>query len=66
MIVRDLHFVGIALVPPKADAPSPIDANTVLPLTIAGELFKTIARRHAEVVESFRRILASMNQKDDY
>jgi len=56
MIVRDLHVVGIALVPPKADAPPLIDANAVLPLTIAGELFKTIARGHAEVVESFRRM----------
>src|SRR4029450_4782396 len=56
MIVRDLHVVGMALVPPKADAPALIDANTVLPITIAGELFKAIARRHVEVVESFRRI----------
>src|SRR5215471_16079157 len=56
MIVRDLYFVGMALVPLKAYAPSLIDANTVLPLTIARELFKTIARRHAEIVESFRRI----------
>jgi hypothetical protein len=56
MMVRDLHVIGIALVPPKADAPPLIDVNTVLLLTIAGALFKTIARRHAEVVESFRRM----------
>jgi hypothetical protein len=55
LIVRDLHVIGLALVPPKADVPPLVDANTVWPFTIAGALFKTSARRDAEVVKSFRR-----------
>jgi hypothetical protein len=56
MIVNDLNLGGIANLPPKADAPSLVHANTVLSGAITPELLQSIARRHAEVVELLGRI----------
>ena len=56
MIVNDLNLVGIAILPPKADAPLLVHANTVLAGAIAPELLQSIPRRHAEVVELLGRI----------
>jgi hypothetical protein len=56
VIVNDLYLVGIAILPPKADAPLLVDANTVLAGAIAPELLQSIAGRHAEVVELLGRV----------
>ena len=56
MIVDELHVVGIARHPPKADAPLIVDADTVLAGTVAFELFQPIPRWHAEILQRFGRI----------
>ena len=56
MIVRYFCFIGITITPDKADAPLPIDANTVLSLSIASERLQVIAGRHAEVGEVSGRV----------
>ena len=56
MIVNDLNFVRIAILPPEADAPLLIHTNTVLAGAIAPELLQAIPRRHAEIVELLGRI----------
>jgi hypothetical protein len=56
VIVNDLDLVGIAILPPKADAPLLVHANTVLAGPIAPELLQSIPRRHAEVVERLGRV----------
>jgi len=48
--------MGIAGLPPKANTPSIVDANAVLPLTVAPEPFQPIARRHPQFRETFDRI----------
>jgi hypothetical protein len=54
--VNDLHVVGIAIPPAKADTPLLVHANTVLACAIAPELFQSIAGRHAQVVELLGRV----------
>jgi hypothetical protein len=56
MIAIDLDLIGIAILPPKADAPLLVYANTVLAGAITPELLQSIARRRAEVVEVLGRI----------
>jgi len=56
MIVNDLNFVRIAILPPEADAPLVVHTNTVLAGAIAPELLQSIPRRHAEIVELLGRI----------
>ena len=38
--------------PLKADAPLLVDADTVLPCSVANELFESVGRRNAQVSES--------------
>lgn len=44
MIVDDLYIVGseVLFVPTKAEAPLVVDANTVLPFTVAVESFQVV------------------------
>jgi hypothetical protein len=56
VIVDDLHLVGIAILPAKADAPLLVHANTVLAGSIAPELLQSITRRYAEVAELLGRV----------
>jgi hypothetical protein len=56
MVVNDRNLVGIAILPPEADAPLLVHANTVLAGAIAPELLQSIPRRDAEVVELLGRI----------
>ena len=51
MIVNNLDLVGIAILPPKADPPLLIDANTVLSGPIASEFLEAIAWWRPEIVE---------------
>jgi hypothetical protein len=59
VVVRDRDVVGIAGVPPEADAPMVVDANAVLASPITHQPFQPIARRHAEVAELYGGIQLS-------
>lgn len=52
MIIYDFNVMGVSFLPAEADAPLVINTNTPLPVAVAGELFKTIAGRHPQKVES--------------
>jgi len=56
MVVNDLHVIGIAIFPAKADAPLIIDANTVLPGAIPVKLLQPIAGWGPEINEGLGRI----------
>jgi hypothetical protein len=56
VIVDDLNFVGIAILPAKADAPLLVHTNTVLASSTAPELLQPITRRHAKVAELLGRV----------
>jgi hypothetical protein len=45
MIISDLHFIGVSIPPQKADSPLIVDPDTVLPLSVARQLLKAVARR---------------------
>ena len=48
MIIDDFHFVTIAVAPNKTDSPLIVDANRVLPFTIASQCFQLISRRRRQ------------------
>lgn len=52
VVIDDLNIVGILSVPTKAEAPLVVDANAVLPATVALEGFQAIAGRQTHDVES--------------
>jgi len=54
MVVNNFHIEGVARRPAKADAPLPIDTNTVLPGTIPREPLKAICRRNPQINQCFR------------
>jgi hypothetical protein len=45
MVVNHLNQIDILFAPVEADAPTVVDADTVLALPIPGQLLKTIAGR---------------------
>jgi hypothetical protein len=51
VIIGYLHFVGITMLPAKADAPLIIHPNTMLPVTSTPQFLEPIARRHREVMQ---------------
>lgn len=51
MVVNDLHLMGIALLPSKADAPLVVDANAVLPSAFASKLLEAVPRRYTQVIK---------------
>lgn len=56
MVVNDLDFIGIRILPAKADAPLIVHPNIVLTSAISFELLEAIARRHPEVIQRFRGV----------
>ncbi len=56
VIVDDLNFVGIPILPAKADAPLLVHANTVLAGSIAPKLLQSIPWRDAKVAKLFGRV----------
>jgi hypothetical protein len=52
VIVDDLHVVGVAVSPAKADPPSIIDANAVLPCSISSQALQPVAGRYAKILEA--------------
>jgi hypothetical protein len=50
MIVRDLHLVGIVLVPYKTHPPLIINAYGVLPFSFSFEFLQPVARWRTEIL----------------
>ena len=51
MVIHDLHVVGVAIAPDKADSPLIVDADAVLALAVASQPFETIPRGSRKVAE---------------
>lgn len=51
MIVADFNVIGMPFFPLETDSPLFVDAEGVLPLTVALESFKPVARRDEKIVE---------------
>jgi hypothetical protein len=51
VIVRDFDFVGISLLPAKADPKLIVDANTVFAGAVSTQTLQTISWRHAQVTK---------------
>jgi hypothetical protein len=51
MVVYDIHVIGIALFPAKADAPTIIDPDAVLPLPISFQSLQAVRRRDTQVLQ---------------
>jgi hypothetical protein len=56
MIVYNLNLIGGAFTPPKTDAPLIVNPNAMLPLPIASQFLKTIARRNLQIFQPPSRI----------
>ena len=56
VIVGDLDVVGVTVAPDEADPPLIIDPDAVLPTAVSAQRFQTISRRHAQRLESGRRV----------
>ena len=56
MVVDDLDIPRITIAPYETDAPSIVDANTVLTGAVGSESLKTIAGRRAQIIEPTGRI----------
>ena len=51
MVINNLHIVDVPVAPNKADAPLIVDANTVLPFSVAFERFQMISRGRGKVTK---------------
>ncbi len=51
MIIGDFHFIGIAILPAKADAPWLVDANTAWSAAVAFEGFQTVRWRNLQIIQ---------------
>jgi hypothetical protein len=51
MVIHNFHIAHIAIFPSEANSPLTIDANAVLPLTVAFQRFKLIAGRLPEILK---------------
>ena len=51
MVIDNLHIVGIPVSPDKTDAPLIVDANTVLPFSVAFKRFQVISRGRGKVTK---------------
>ena len=56
VIVNDLDFMGVAILPGKTDPPLVIDTNTVLAASPALELLQSIPWWHAQVFKGISRV----------
>lgn len=52
MIIDNLHVFGARSGPTEADSPLIVDTNAVLPGTPTLQCFKTISRRHSQIIKS--------------
>ena len=52
MVIDDFNVMGIPFMPAETDAPLVVDADTPLPGSVAGELFKAIAGWDTQKIKS--------------
>jgi hypothetical protein len=65
VIVDDLDFVCVTVLPVKADAPLIVDSNTVLTSPPAFELLEPVPRRHAEILQALCCVYKPQLSKHD-
>ncbi len=53
MIIDDFDIVNAVLPPKKADPPLTVDADAVLPFAQSPQPFKSVPRRHSEIIQGF-------------
>ncbi len=56
MIIDNLNVMGVARAPPKADPPQSVDADAVLPQSVALQFFQPVRGRYAKVIERGRSV----------
>ena len=56
MVVNDLDVMRITVVPAETHTPLLVDANAVLPGSLAFQLLQPIARGNSDIVELLRRV----------
>src|SRR3546814_64522 len=56
VVIDDLDFGGVAVAPPKADAPLVVDPDAHPPLAVALQRLQAVARRVAQVVQRPRGV----------
>jgi hypothetical protein len=56
VVIYDLYFVSILALPTKADAPSVIDSDTMLPGTITDEFLEPVPRCGPQIIQGLSRI----------
>ena len=56
MVIYNLYFVSVLAFPSKANPPSIIDPDTMLPGTIADELFESVSGCGSQIIQGFSRI----------
>lgn len=56
VIVHDLDFIRVPVVPVEAHAPPIIHANAALPASIPFKFFEAIARRNPQIVKRIGRV----------
>ena len=56
MVIDNLNVVRVAQAPPKADPPLSVDADAVLPGSVPLQLFQSVRRRYAQVIERRRGV----------
>lgn len=56
MIINELGVPGLALAPHETNPPLIVDANTILPSTVALQSLKTISGRHTQILYSNCRV----------
>jgi len=56
MVIDNRHIVGVAVTPSETDPPLVVDADAVLPGSIAAQFLEAVSGRDAKIVESLRRV----------
>src|SRR5437667_11504367 len=54
MVIRDLYRLGAVARPAETDTPLPVDANGILPATVAFQRFQPITRRREQIIQAGR------------
>jgi len=67
VVIDNLHIVGIPVAPDKTDAPLIVDANTVLPFSVAFKRCQVISRGRDKVTkrQALRHVSAKSGERPD-
>ena len=56
MVINDFDLVRIPVFPDETDAPLVVNANTMLSGPLPFQAFKPVARRHPQILKTFRTV----------